>query len=416
MKGMLVIIVAVSLVLTPFASLVNAKTSSSAPPPIQQPLVREGDFAVKLANALNLTSSTDEAAAEDVLSSIDIAPRNGWISDYPMTPDILAEVRDSAAKAASSGELQMAETDATRVVDTVSTGMNLPVVVAGQQGSVSTSASTGSEYAAPPADTGLYDEEPAYIADYYGEYGPPIVSYYPPPWDYYWLYDWVPWPFWWGGFGFGGFFVLGDFDVHHHGHHFSNHFRNEHGTWSKVDPAARAAGTTASSRVASANGAARQGSRLNAPSNRQAANALVNRGTGAGAANTLNTSRSFGTQTGRNLSSGSTGRTFRDADRGLTTNRAGMSTGTPGTSTFTGRSFSSTPSSHAFSGSGFTNRSFSSAPSVHSFSSSGFGGSGVHGGGFGGGGFHGGGFGGGGFHGGGGGGGFHGGGGGGGHR
>ena len=380
MKGMIVIAVAVSLVLTPYASLVNAKTPSSAPPPVQQPLVREGDFAVKLVIALNLPSSSNEAAAENALSSINIAPRNGWISDYPMTPDIMAEVRASTARAASSGELQMAETDATRIVDKVSTDMNLPVVVAGEQNY----ASTGSEYAAPPADTGLYDEEPAYIADYYDEYGPPIVSYYPPPWDYYWLYDWVPWPFWWGGFGFGGFFVLADFDVHHHGHHFSNHFRNANGTWSKVDPAARVAGTRGSSSIASSNGT--RGSRLNSPGNREAANALVNRAATTGPANTLNTTKSLGTQTGRNLASGNTGRTFTDADRGFTTNRSGMNAGAvPGNSTFSNRSFTSSPSMHAYSGGGF--------------SGMGFGGGGFHGGGFSGGGF------GGGFHGGGGGGG-----------
>ena len=54
---------AVSLFLAPCASMVNAKTSPSGDPPIEQPLVREGDFAVKLATALNLTSSSNEAAA-----------------------------------------------------------------------------------------------------------------------------------------------------------------------------------------------------------------------------------------------------------------------------------------------------------------------------------------------------------------
>jgi len=383
---MYVIIVAVSLVLTPFAPLVNAETGSSAPPPIQQPLVREGDFAVKLANALNLTPSTDEAAAENDLFSISIAPRNGWISDYPMTPDVIAEIRDSTGRAASSGNLQMSETDAVRVVDTVITDMDLPVAVTGETNYAS------AENAAPPADTGLYSEEPAYIADYYDEYGPPIVSYYPPPWDYYWLYDWIPWPFWWGGLGFGGFFVLADFDVYHHGHHFSNHFRGPNGNWRMVDPVTRSAGRAVSSPLVTQT----NGARLNAPANRQAASALVNRGTGAEAANTPNASRSFETQAGSNLASGNTGGALRDADTGLTNNHAGASAGT---STFAGRGFRSAPSAHTFGSSGFSNGSFST-PSMHAFSG-GFGG--FHGGGFSGGGFHGGGFGGGGFHGGGGG-------------
>ena len=133
MKAMLVMFVAVSLVLAPCASLVNAKTSPSGVPPIEQPLVREGDFAVKLADALNLTALSDEAASESALSSIGIAPRNGWISDYPMTPDIIAEVRESTARAASSGSLKMAEAEATGIVDNVGIDMKLPVKVAGEQ-------------------------------------------------------------------------------------------------------------------------------------------------------------------------------------------------------------------------------------------------------------------------------------------
>ena len=65
----------------------RAKRPPSGPPPIEQPLVREGEFAVELANALNLTTSHDEATGESYLASVNILPRNGWMSDYPMTPD-----------------------------------------------------------------------------------------------------------------------------------------------------------------------------------------------------------------------------------------------------------------------------------------------------------------------------------------
>jgi hypothetical protein len=326
MKTMLVMLAAVSLVLAPYASLVNAKTSPSGAPPIEQPLVREGDFAVKLAGALNLTASDDEAVAESTLSSIGIAPRNGWISDYPMTPDIIAEVTGSTAIAASSGSLMMSEAEAAGIVDNVSMDMKLSVKAAG--GQYGDNAGAGSQYAAPPADVGLYDQQPAYVENYYGEYGPPVVTYYPPPWEYYWLYDWVPWPFWWGGFGFGGFFVLGDFDVNHHGHHFSNHFMNGNGAWSRVDPATRSAGTASSS--LSANGAG-QGSRLNSPDARAGARSLVNRATGTGAGIGGNASG-----TGTNSAMGNTGRSFRDTDR----------------PSFSDRSFSSAPSTRSFSGGG----------------------------------------------------------------
>jgi len=413
MKRMLVMFLAVSLVMVPYATLVSAKTSRSDRPPIEQPLVREGDFAIQLASSLSLTKSNDEAAAEDVLASISIAPRNGWISDYPMTPDIIAEVRESTARAAVSGSLSMAETEATGIVDRVGIDMKLPVTVAGSvagegysydaSGSSSSSYSSSSSstvesgYAeAPPPDVGLYDEAPGYVEEYYGDNGPPVVTYYPPPWSYYWLYDWVPWPFWWGGFGFGGFFVLGDFDVHHHGHHFSNHFRNANGRFGRVDPASRAnrtAGTANSSRVAGANRTG-SGSRLNSANARAGATALMNRSTGTAAGgragNTANASRLSGTQSGRNLSTGSTGRTMQGANRLATyTNRAGtsssprnsMSSSSPrsGGSSRTGGSFRTGSSS-------LGGRSFGSASSSRGFS-----GGGVRGGGYSGGGFHGGG-------------------------
>ncbi len=355
MKAMLVMLVAVSLVLAPYASLANTKTSPSATPPIEQPLVREGDFAVKLANALNLTTSSDEAASESALSSIGIEPRNGWIADYPITPDIIAEVRGSTARATSSGSLQMAEAEAAGIVDKVGIDMKLPVKVSGEQ--YSYSAGAGSEYAAPAADTGLYDAKPAYVEDYYDNYGPPIVTYYPPPWDYYWLYDWVPWPFWWDGFAFGGFFVLGDFDVNRYGHHFCNHFRNANGTWSRVDPGTRSAGKSSSSLAANRSG---QGAELNSPNGRAGARALVNRATGTGAGNRFNAP-----WTGGNSAIGNTGRSFQDADR----------------PSFSGRSFSSAPSMHAFSGGGF-----SGGGRGGGFSGGGFSGGGGRGGGFSGGG------------------------------
>ena len=106
-----------------------AQGSTSPRPPVEQPLVSEGEFAVELANSLHLTSSHDEAAAENSLAAINIAPRNGWISDYPVTPDIIAEVRESAARSASSGSLSLSEADVARAVDSVSIAMHLPVKV-----------------------------------------------------------------------------------------------------------------------------------------------------------------------------------------------------------------------------------------------------------------------------------------------
>ena len=149
MKSMLIMVLAAGLAFLPYASAVKAQEASSGRPPIEQPLVSEGQFAVGLANALRLTSSHDEAAAEDSLSRVNIAPRNGWFSDYPMTPDILEEVRKSAARAASAGGLQMSEAEAARAVGDVSSAMHLPIMAGGpQSGNNAPGYSSNSEYEA----------------------------------------------------------------------------------------------------------------------------------------------------------------------------------------------------------------------------------------------------------------------------
>ncbi|MGP8195140.1 MAG: hypothetical protein ACLQSW_05785, partial [Syntrophobacteraceae bacterium] len=334
MKRVLVILlVAAGLVLAPYAGSVNAQGSTSGRPPVEQPLVSEGEFAVELATALHLTSTHDEAAAENSLAAINIAPRNGWISDYPMTPDIIAEVSDSAARSASSGSLNISEADATRTVDSVSIAMDLPVKVAGENYTYESSSGSSSDYsssssseyqssyAAPRPEYTDY-VEPTDVDQYYDQYGPPVVSYYPPPWAYGYLYDWVPWPFWWGGFGFGGFFILGDFDGHfHHGdhghgdhdHHFSNHVTHANGTVSRVNAVTRATGTgtRGSSTLAGASrssqtlaGASRstQGSRLSSANAQAGARAIMNR-QASRAGNTTGTST-----TSRNFASSGSSR------------------------------------------------------------------------------------------------------------
>ena len=78
------------------------------------------------------------------------------------------------------------------------------------------------------------------VNNYYYDYGPPVVTYYPPPDPYNYLYSWVPYPFWWGpGFYFSGFFILHDFHRHvgFHGRPFvcSNHVV-AHNRWYSVNP------------------------------------------------------------------------------------------------------------------------------------------------------------------------------------
>jgi hypothetical protein len=210
-------------------------------PPIAQTLVREGDFAIKLAEVLTVERAQSEAEAETMLASAGITPKNGWIADYPMTPDIIGELQDSIGQAVDSGKVSMKKDQAVKIFQDLIT----------QQG-LSAKADTGSQYTAvkepyvgvalPPNYPEYY--EPSTINDYYYDQGPPIVTYYPPPLDYGYLYSWVPYPFWCTGFWFPGFFVLRDFHrvvtVDRHPRLISNHFWDSRtrglGT---IDPAKR---------------------------------------------------------------------------------------------------------------------------------------------------------------------------------
>jgi hypothetical protein len=216
MKSLLIIVLTmVAFLLLPALVYGQTYQAMAAGPPIEQPLVREGTLAVTLAGALQLGQATSEVDAESLLSGAGIAPRNGWIADYPVTPDIAAELRYAVADSATAGSLTMGKDAALAAYDDVMTKYNLSV-------KADTSGQTESEQSAP----GYPDATMA--NDYYYDYGPPVVTYYAPPVDYAYLYTWVPYPFWWWGVWFPGFFVLVDFDVpvfvHGHACFVTNHF------------------------------------------------------------------------------------------------------------------------------------------------------------------------------------------------
>ncbi len=189
----------ICLVLLPIAGLAQGQDRTQIPP-IAQPLVREGEFAVRLANALGLGTTNDEVEAESILGADGISPRNGWIADYPMTPDIVDEIRSSVIQASDSGRLGMGKDDALRIVDDVSVQFNMNI-----------GPYSAGEAEAPPPSGANYPN-PTVINNYYYNVGPPVVTYYPPPPGFFYLYSWVPYPFWCNGFFFTGFFVLHDFN------------------------------------------------------------------------------------------------------------------------------------------------------------------------------------------------------------
>lgn len=224
--------------LLPFAAEAQGEQAAANPPPVSQPLVTEGILAIRLAEALEIRTTSDEVEAESALGELGITPRNGWIADYPVTPDIVAEVRHSLAKAAESDDLPLTREEALQRFEETIAGFGVPV-----------RAHTAAESSANrPASCENYPD-PAMISQAYSGDGPPVVTYYCPPRDYYHLYAWVPYPFWWSDFWFPGFFVLHDFHRHAFIHKrfvvVTNHF-NDRGRhrYFRVDPVERFHGRT----------------------------------------------------------------------------------------------------------------------------------------------------------------------------
>jgi len=207
MKRLQIFAFAAGLLLMPLLAYAEYGQASNSPPPVAPTLVREGDFAVKLVETLKIGKASDEAQAEKMLVDVGISPKNGWISDYPVTPDVIGDVRDAVVKAAGSGKLAMKKTDALKGLEDVEASLGIQVDVA-KGGGGSEAKVTSSEYA-----DGYNYTSPEVVNNYYYDEGPPVMTYYSPPWDYYYLYDWVPYPFWWTDFYFPGYYVLRTFTV-----------------------------------------------------------------------------------------------------------------------------------------------------------------------------------------------------------
>jgi len=244
MKLLIILIAIAGLLLLPMtgfseptytvASLMPTEQNAMAvkPPPVAQSLVREGSFAVKLAEAFNIGTPQDEAAAESMLASIGIAPNNGWIADYPVTPEVIDQLQNAIRAAINSGKLAMNTATAVATLQTVADDFGLNIVVTGAR---------GNQTAGPPAKHSNEYTNPAVVNNYYYDYGPPVITYYSPPPAYLYLYAWVPSPFRYADFYFPGFFILNDFDtvivVHHRREICTNHVYNRGtGTFFIINP------------------------------------------------------------------------------------------------------------------------------------------------------------------------------------
>jgi hypothetical protein len=247
-------------VLTPVLSNAQVDQTSTTSPPLSQPLIREGTLAMKLAEGFKVGAPANEAEAESMLNAAGIAPRNGWIADYAVTPDIVVELQTAVSQAAESGKIAAEKDAALKTFQDVITEFGLSV-------KAGTSGQGAGETSAPN-----YPDSTV-INNYYYNEGPPVVTYYAPPPDFAYLYVWVPYPFWWWNFWFPGFFVLSDFDVrvhgHGHGEFISNHFRDfRTGRISRIDPANRFHGRTFRNRESTG---------WASPSARRGAEAIFNR-------------------------------------------------------------------------------------------------------------------------------------------
>jgi len=235
MKNLLIVIMALSGLLFPFVAYAQSEQTGEQVPPVEQSLIPEGDFALRLVPALKMGTAENETEAVDMLSSVGITPRNGWIANYPVTPDIIGELETAIIAAADAKKLPIEKDEALKAFQNLTAEVGLEV------------SESSDEYAQTQPKGYAEHPDSTVINNYYYDVGPPVVTYYPPPWDYYYLYAWVPYPFWWHGFHFGGFFVLHDFHRVVHVHKkvvvVSNHFT--HPITKRVvtiDPAKRRSG------------------------------------------------------------------------------------------------------------------------------------------------------------------------------
>jgi hypothetical protein len=140
--------------------------NKAGPPPIERGLIREGYFAMELAEVLEIGEVESEAEAESRLASLGIAPKNGWIADYPLTPNVIEELRNGVAAAADSGKIAMNREEAIMAFQDLMTSIK--------------SQDAGVE---PPPSSQPYPEP----------------YYYPYHYPYYYPY-YYPYPYYFGGY------------------------------------------------------------------------------------------------------------------------------------------------------------------------------------------------------------------------
>jgi hypothetical protein len=102
-------------------------STSAKTPPVEQALVPEGVFALQLVEALKMGKAENEAQAENMLSSVGIEPKNGWIAGYPVTPIVIGEIQKGVAVAAEAGKVGMGKDEALKALGDLQAGLGLSI-------------------------------------------------------------------------------------------------------------------------------------------------------------------------------------------------------------------------------------------------------------------------------------------------
>jgi hypothetical protein len=151
----------------------QSEQNKPGPSSTGQSLVREGSFAMNLAEGLKIGQPKSEAEAESMLASAGITPKNGWIADYPLTPNTIRELQKAIGEAADSGKILMKKDEAIRVLqDLITIDIESQVVGVEPPG-----------WEPPP--------EPYYYLDLY-PHPFPYLYFYPYPYRYYHPYHSYP--------------------------------------------------------------------------------------------------------------------------------------------------------------------------------------------------------------------------------
>jgi|GEM_PF-3378443 len=211
MKRLLGVLLAAVMLLFPYVAYAEYETQARQASPIHPTLVHEGEFAIPLVEALEMGVVESEEEAVHRLIDADIEPTNGWIADYPMTPQIVGELATAIAAAAESNKMEMSREAALEAFNilVLEFGLSIP-------------GDLGPEYAdgSPVIDSPKCEYEA--IKHYYDEYGPPVLTYCRPPYRYDSMYRWVPYDSWWYGYRYPGYYFLHSFHytirIGHHRH------------------------------------------------------------------------------------------------------------------------------------------------------------------------------------------------------